>query len=219
MDLQYDIPSVCAQKVIDGTVDIGLIPVAVLPLLKDSFIISKFCLGSNGQVDTVKLYSAVPLEEIETVALDYQSRTSVTLVQVLSKFYWNISPNFAQAKEGFEKNISGKNAAVVIGDRCFDMNGHFAYEYDLAAEWKKYTGLPFVFAAWISNKPIDPEFVKEFEKALSYGVEHTHEAVSKNIPPARHGLIHQYLTQRISYDLDKEKQQSMQHFLHLLKEL
>lgn len=219
IDLQYDNPSVCAQKVIEGKVDIGLIPVAVLPALKDCYIISKYCLGSNGQVDTVKLYSAVPLEKIEHIVLDHQSRTSVTLVQVLSKHYWKITPQFVAAQEGFEKNISGTSAAVVIGDRCFEMNGKFAYEYDLAAEWKKYTGLPFVFAAWVSNKPIDTAFIAEFEKALDAGVAHIPQAVQINIPTEKQALILNYLTHRISYDLDKEKQQSMQHFLHLLKGL
>jgi chorismate dehydratase len=219
IDLQYDIPSVCAQKVIDGTVDIGLIPVAVIPLLKEHYIISKYCLGSNGLVDTVKLYSAVPLEKIEEICLDYQSRTSVTLVQVLSKFYWKISPRFTPASQGFEQKISGSAAAVVIGDRCFDMNGKFPYEYDLATEWKKFTGMPFVFAAWVSNKPVEPVFIEEFEKALALGVWKTEEAVMKSIAPEKQQLITTYLTQRISYDFTEEKQRSMQHFLHLLKQL
>lgn len=219
IDLQYDIPSVCAQKVLDGTVDLGLIPVAVIPLMEVSHVVSRFCLGSNDRVDTVKLYSAVPLENIEEVYLDYQSRTSVTLVKVLAKFYWQIKPVFTDAKEGFEKLIEGNTAAVIIGDRCFEMNGKFGYEYDLSAEWKKFTGMPFVFAAWISNKEIDPDFVAGFELALGYGVEHIKEAVQKNVPDEKQELVTNYLTHRISYDFDEKKKRSMQHFLHLLKEL
>ncbi|HXB39190.1 MAG TPA: menaquinone biosynthesis protein [Bacteroidia bacterium] len=219
IDLQLDIPSVCAQKVIEGKVDIGLIPVAVIPALKEHYIISKFCLGSNDKVDTVKLYSTVPLEKIEKIYLDYQSRTSITLVQVLSKFYWKINPQFLSAQEGFEKLISGNTAAVVIGDRCFDMNGKFSYEYDLAGEWKKYSGMPFVFAAWVSNKEIDDSFIDEFEKVLSYGIENIKKAVQKNIPANRQELITTYLTQRINYDFNEEKQKSMHHFLSLLKQL
>jgi len=219
IDLQFDIPSLCAQKLLEDKVDIGLVPVAVLPVLKEYHIISKFCLGSNDKVDTVKLYSAVPLEKIEKVFLDYQSRTSVTLVQILSKFYWKISPQFIQASAGFEKQISGNTAAVVIGDRCFDMNGKFGHEYDLAGEWKEHTGMPFVFAAWVSNKEIDEAFVGEFEKALSYGIEHIQDAVQKNIPIGKQELITTYLTQRISYAFDEAKQNSMRHFLHVLKQL
>ncbi len=219
VDLQFDIPSVCAQKLIENKVDIGLIPVAVLPLLKEHYIISKYCLGSNERVDTVKLYSQVPLEKIETVYLDYQSRTSVTLVQILAKFFWKINLVFTQANEGFEKLINGNTGAVVIGDRCFDINGNFEYEYDLAGEWKKYTNMPFVFAAWVSNKKIDEIFISEFEKALAFGISHIKEAVAKNIPEEKQALINSYLTERISYDFNDEKKKSMQHFLHLLKQL
>ncbi len=222
IDLQLDIPSVCAQKVIEGKVDIGLIPVAVIPLLKEYHIISKFCLGSNDNVDTVKLYSAVPLEKIEKIYLDYQSRTSVTLVQVLAKFYWKVNPVFVPAQEvpiaiGIEKLIEGNTAAVVIGDRCFEMNGKFAHEYDLAGEWKRFTGLPFVFAAWVSNKKIEENFIKEFEKALEYGVNNIVQAVEKSIPLEKQFLIGSYLTQRISYDLNIEKMGSMKTFMEFME--
>jgi len=219
IDLQLDIPSVCAQKVIEGKVDIGLIPVAVIPLLKEHHIISKYCLGSNDKVDTVKLYSKVPLEKIEKIYLDYQSRTSVTLVQVLAKFFWKVGPEFIDAKEGYEKLIGENTAAVVIGDRCFEMNGNFEYEYDLAGEWKKFTGMPFVFAAWVSNKKPEESFVTEFEKALAFGLEHTADAIKKNVAPEKQELITTYLTKRISYDFSEEKQKSMRHFLDLLKQL
>src|SRR4051812_36736309 len=97
IDLQQDIPSVCAQKLIDGKVDIGLIPVAVLPLLKEKYIISDYCIGAVGKVASVMLYSDVPLDRISSVLLDYQSRTSVTLVKVLAKNFWKISPEWISA--------------------------------------------------------------------------------------------------------------------------
>src|ERR1039458_6553628 len=76
IDLQLDIPSVCAQKLIDGQVDIGLIPVAALPQLKDPYIITDYCIGAEGKVASVMLYSNVPLHEITAILLDYQSKTS-----------------------------------------------------------------------------------------------------------------------------------------------
>jgi chorismate dehydratase len=219
MDLQLDIPAVCAQKLIDNQVDIGLIPVAVIPLLKEHHIISKYCIGSNQRVDTVKLYSTVPLQEIEQVYLDYQSRTSVMLAKVLCKNFWKISPGFINAAVGFEQNISGKNAAVVIGDRCFDLNGNFAYEYDLAFEWKTYTQLPFVFAAWVSNKKIDQGFIDRMESAMQYGIDHVEEAIKSEKNMKDEVMIKKYLTERINYQLDKAKKQSLTLFLNLLKQV
>lgn len=218
-ELEYDIPSVCAQKLIEGRVDIGLVPVAILPVLEENHFVSRFCLGSDGPVDTVKLYSAVPLDKIGTVLLDHQSRTSVTLVQVLSRFYWKIAPRFVQAGEGFEQAIGGATAAVVIGDRCFEMNGRFAYEYDLAGEWKKHTSMPFVFAAWVSNKKIDGAFAQQFEQALSFGVKHVKEAVEEHIAADQQKLVTHYLTERINYEFDEAKQRSLHHFLSLLQQL
>ncbi len=86
--LTQETPAQCAQKLLSNEIDIGLVPVAVIPLLKNPQIVSPFCIGSNGVVKTVCLFSEVPLEEINTIYLDYQSRTSVLLVQLLMKEYW-----------------------------------------------------------------------------------------------------------------------------------
>jgi chorismate dehydratase len=218
MDLQLDIPAICAQKLIYNTVDIGLIPVAVIPQLKDHYIISKYCIGSNDRVDTVKLYSYVPLEEIKSIYLDYQSRTSVMLAKVLCKHYWKIQPTFMDAIPGFERSFKHGEASVVIGDRCFALNAKFPYEYDLAFEWKKYTKLPFVFAAWVSNKKIDEDFITKLERAMQYGIEHTKDAINE-ADIADKAMIEIYLTQRINYDLDEGKKQSLHVFLDLIKQL
>ncbi|MBK7669113.1 MAG: hypothetical protein IPJ32_18285 [Sphingobacteriaceae bacterium] len=122
MDLQEDIPSICAQKLKFNQVDIGLVPVALLPELDNYKIITDYCIGANGKVDSVKLYSQVPLNEIKSVTLDYQSRSSIKLTKVLNKFYWKQNFEFKDAKPGYEQNISGTNAAVVIGDRTFALN-------------------------------------------------------------------------------------------------
>lgn len=217
MDLHQDIPAECARKLLYDEVDIGLIPVAVIPQMKEYHIISNYCIGSKGVVDTVKLYSHVPLRDIETVFLDYQSKSSVTLTKVLAKNFWKVQPAYTDAKPGFEENIKGKEAAVVIGDRCFKLNGHFEYEYDLATEWKKFTGLPFVFAAWVSNKKVEANFIEKLERAQAWGIKHTAEAISKeNVPDEV--LIKTYLTERIDYVLDEEKKKALELFLHYIAE-
>ena len=81
IELSQDIPSVCAQKFIDEKVDIGLIPITVIPKLKEYYIISDYCIGAVGKVSSVMLYSDVPLNAIKNILLDYQSLTSVTLIQ------------------------------------------------------------------------------------------------------------------------------------------
>lgn len=220
IDLQEDIPSICAQKLKFKQVEIGLVPVALLPELDNYKIITNYCIGANGKVDSVKLYSEVPLNEIKTVTLDYQSRSSIKLTKVLNKFYWKQNFEFKDAKPGYEQNISGTNAAVVIGDRTFSLNGTFKYEFDLAEEWKKMTGLPFVFAAWVTTSDVDPEFIKEFNEVLQNGIKNTAKAIQgSNIKhPANFNAL-DYLTNKISYELDENKRKGLDLFLKYISQL
>jgi chorismate dehydratase len=221
IDLQEDIPSICAQKLKYGQVDLALVPVALLPELDTYFIETDYCIGANGKVDSVKLYSDVPLNEIKTVTLDYQSRSSITLTKILFKFFWKQNVDFVDAKPGFEKEIKGTNAAVVIGDRTFDLNGKFDYEFDLAEEWKKFTNLSFVFAAWVSVNKLPETFIKEFNSVLKHGVNNIPAAVAVD-QHSRHiskELTLEYLTERIDYHLDAEKRKALTLFLDYMKRL
>jgi chorismate dehydratase len=220
IDLQLDIPSECARKLIDGRVDIGLIPVAVLPLLKEKYIISDYCIGAVGKVASVMLYSDVPLTEIKSVLLDYQSRTSVTLVQVLAQNYWKIRPEWIPAEKDYENQVSWNRAAVIIGDRTFGLEGRYKYAYDLAEEWQKFTGLPFVFACWTSNKPLPEDFIREFNAALKQGLDKRNELIPILEKEGKYNTdIGVYLRKSISYDYDKDKKQALELFLSYLSKL
>jgi chorismate dehydratase len=214
IDLQLDYPSICADKLINGTVDLALVPVAVIPKLKEAYIISDYCIGANGAVDTVCLYSDVPIEEIENIALDYQSRTSVALLKILLKEYWQLNPELKKANVGFEENIKGNHAALVIGDRAFALNTKHPYIYDLSAIWKKMTGLPFVFAAWVANTKLTKDFIVSFNKALEKGLSNIDKALAldgDSYPNCENP--EDYLNNKISYNLDIEKQKGMELFL------
>ena len=212
-DISLDIPSECARKLSNGEADLGLVPVAALADLKEYHIVSDFCIGAIGKVDSVKLYSEVPVEKIETVLLDYQSRTSVNLVQVLARELWKISPSWTNSESGFETKIGGTTAAVVIGDRTFSMNGKFAYEYDLSEGWQQLTGLPFVFAVWASGKKLPPETEATFTDALRLGLLSMSEVVKYNTALYPGVDVNGYLTRSISYNLDMEKRKAIELFL------
>lgn len=218
IDLQEDIPSICAQKLKFKQVELALVPVALLAELDNFFIDMDYCIGADGKVDSVKLYSQVPLGEIESVTLDYQSKSSITLTKILFKFFWKRPVTFVDAKPGFEKQIGGRNAAVVIGDRTFELNGLFKYEFDLAEEWKKFTGLPFVFAAWVSTTKLPEDFVKEFNAALKYGVDRVDEAVEAefNSSVLSKATALEYLTNKIDYPLNDGKRKALKEFLNYI---
>lgn len=216
--ISYDIPAVCAEKLLTKQVDIGLVPVAVLAKMPEYHIITDFCIGSNGKVDSVKLFSYVPLDEITEITLDYQSRTSVALAQILAKELWYIQPAYKPAQAGFENKIESTKAAVIIGDRTFGINNTFPYEYDLAEEWKKLTGLPFAFAVWASHTKIeDQQFLNDFNAALSFGVNHITESLKDYRNPIQNFDPYDYLTDKISHQLDAPKMQAISKFLSFLR--
>lgn len=220
IDLQLDIPSVCAQKLLEGKVDIGLIPVAVIPLLKEHYIISDYCIGAVGKVASVMLYSYVPLNEIKKVLLDYQSRTSVTLVKVLAKNFWKINPEWIRATDDFENNIENTTAAVIIGDRTFGLENKYPFSFDLSEEWQKFTHLPFVFACWVSTVKLSTGFINDFNQALKYGMDNRSALIDELEANGKYPTdIATYLTKSLSYEYDADKKQAMKLFLTFLAKL
>ena len=214
IELSLDYPSVCAQKLIENKVDIALVPIVVLMENPQFTIISGFCISAKGKVDTVCLYSDVPLLEIEEIYLDYQSRTSVELLKILCREHWNVSPKFISSSVGFENKVEGKTAALIIGDRAFSANGNYKFVFDLSESWNEMTGLPFVFACWVSNKKIEDDFISEFNESLKTGVKNMYKAIDKESVNYPHCLNPvDYLNHKISYNLDTKKRRGMELFL------
>jgi chorismate dehydratase len=220
IDLHLDIPSMCAQKLIEDKVDIGLIPVAAIPLLKQHFILSDYCIGAVGKVSSVMLYSDVPLADIKKILLDYQSRTSVTLVKILAKEFWNITPEWIPASRHFENQINNTTAAVIIGDRTFGLENRYAFAYDLAEEWQKFTNLPFVFACWVANKKLSDDFIADFNQALKFGMDNRRELIKElELTSDYKTDIEKYLNRSISYEYDNSKKRALALFLDYMGKL
>lgn len=217
MDLIIDYPANIAAMLVDDRIDVGLVPVAVIPSLPEHYIISDYCIGCDGEVASVCLFSEVPLEQVETVLLDYQSRTSVALLKVLLKAHWKISPQLIAAGIGYEKDISGATAGLVIGDRALQQRSRSAYIYDLGLAWKEMTGLPFVFAAWISNKKIDPVFIGRFNEANAAGFDNLPLVIDENKTPAYNLL--KYYTENIRYSYSGDQQKALQRFMQEIRSI
>ncbi len=213
IDLTLDIPSVCAEKLKSGEADLGLVPVAVLPELKSPHIVSDYCIGSVRKVKTVCLFSETPIGEIKEIYLDYHSKTSVELIKILLANHWKIAPKLINAEVGFEDKIKGTSAALVIGDRAIALHAKFTYCYDLGEAWNDYSGLPFVYAAWVSNQPLDDEFLELFNQALSKGIEEIPKLIYL-LPTPQPGFdLHDYFTNNISYRFDTDKRKALSRFL------
>lgn len=217
--ITFDNPADCAQKIKEHKADVGLVPIGALPEMEEYYLVGNYCLGAHGRVDSVKLYGEVPIEKMQQIILDNQSRTSVKLMQILARRHWQTELQYKFGQTGYNTDsVKGKQGALVIGDRNFQMKNQYPYAYDLAEAWYEFTGLPFVFAAWISRVPLSENFEKEFNKACKAGVERIPEIAEKyqNTVPDSVDLS-DYLTRRIDYQLDMKKRKAIQLFLDFLK--
>ncbi len=220
IEISLDIPAKIVTNLSSGESDVGLIPVAGLADLNDYQIVSNYCIGAVGKVRTVVLVSDVPLEKIEIVLMDYQSRSSVLLAKVLAKFYWQKELNWENTSDNFQNSsIKGTTAGVVIGDRVFDIEKKYKYSYDLSDEWYRFTGLPFVFAVWAATKKISPEFEKNFNDVLKFGIENIQKIIKTEQSKFPDVNIVEYFAKNISFSFDKQKKAGMEKFLELAKKL
>lgn len=212
IDLSLDIPSDCAAKLIDDKVDIGLIPVAAIPFVPNANIIGSYCIGSVGAVDSVFIFSNLPIEKVRTVKLDPQSRTSNNLAKVLLKFHFKKEVEFTTDID------ADTDALVLIGDRTFGKKTAYPFAYDMGKEWMYFTGLPFMYAAWVANKQIPESFVREFDKALLKGLDYREQLI-KELPSIPGIDLHDYLMYKLDFTLTEEKLKAKDLFLKLITEL
>lgn len=216
IELIGDYPSRLAQMLINGEIDLGLIPVAVIPELPSHYIVGNHCIGANGEIASVALFSDVPMEEIKKVYLDYQSRTSVELLKYLMREAWGIYPQIIKAEnEEYRKEIKGTTAGLVIGDRAFEQRKISTFIYDLGSEWRSITSLPFVFAAWVSTKPLPEDFILMFDAANEMGMSHIDEIVAST--PFDLYDLSKYYKLHLNYKLEDQKRKGLEFFLDVIK--
>ncbi|MFM7710908.1 MAG: menaquinone biosynthetic enzyme MqnA/MqnD family protein [Ferruginibacter sp.] len=217
IDFSYDHPAVLATQLQNGLIDLGLVPIAVLPSLDNPSIISDFCISTDGEVASVCLFSNTPLESVDTILLDYQSRSSVGLLRVLLHHFWKLHPTLIQTAPGYEETIQGTTAGLIIGDRALRFRNQTAYCYDLGAAWKAFTGLPFVFAAWIATQPLPETFIQSFNEGLAVGLSKMDQCIQSLAFDAYD--LNVYYKKNIEYTLNDRKREAIQKYLTLLDAL
>jgi chorismate dehydratase len=220
IELQLHVPSVCASKLRSGEVDLALVPAGALPEIPGCRIITDFCIGAEADVKTVLLLSRKPVEEITAIHLDADSRTSVALAKILAREHWKIDPEWISLAPGKASAPADIESLVAIGDKTFRLAPQFPFAYDLAGEWIRFTGLPFVFAVWATCRDLPEGFLARFNKALEYGITRRYEIpefFKNQIPKGVNAL--EYLENNISYNFNEQKQAGLSRYLYLLKNI
>jgi len=214
--LELDIPSACARKLENGEADIGLVPIAALDKLSGFEVFTDYCIGAEKAVGSVLLVGEKPMDELKEIYLDYQSRTTNSLVKIIYSKHLNLSPLWINGNAGFESSIKGSTGGVLIGDRALEIGNNYAFKYDLAELWNQFTGLPFVFACWVAKTTVPKSVLSNFNNAITWGIQHKHDVIQQkklNID------IQDYFDNYISYHLDEGKRAAMALYLQELRSL
>jgi len=213
------VPSECAQMLSTGAADIGIVPVVAYMYIPDLRIIPNVAIAAKGSVRSILLVSKVPLEEIRTVAADTSSRTSVALARVLFRKWMGGAREFTSMPPLLDVMLNCSDAALVIGDRALTVDRTRYMCYDLAEEWKRLTGHPFVFAFWAVRagalQETELDLVRVFQQSRDHGLANV-EALARTWA-RRVGVSEQavrtYLTESIDYSLDEENLAGLELFL------
>jgi chorismate dehydratase len=216
IDIQLCIPSECARRLKSGEVDLALAPVAIIPELDEVHLVSDYCIGAFGKVNTVSIFSELPIDQVQAIYMDFHSRTSVALAKVICGEHLHIKPEFWPATEGYEQRIGGSVAGLVIGDRAIGLDQKYPFVYDLSELWLEMTGLPFVFAAWIATKPLDAALSQRLNAAFADGLNRIPELLQV-LPTVQHFDLRAYYEKHISYDFNADKRTALKRFLAYLE--
>jgi chorismate dehydratase len=222
--VRYDVPSVCAELLHRGDTDLGLISSVEYLHSPDYRFVPGVGIGSRGKIASVALYTRVPVERVRTIALDTSSRTSVALVKVLCAHHFRIAPEFVSHGPDLGAMVRDFDAGLLIGDPAFDVD-HEALgltKIDLGEEWTRFSGLPFIYAAWTGRSgAIDDDDVRALQEAQAEGVR-CRQAIAAEYgrgDAARTGRAEVYLRDNVRYGLGPEEAAGLQTFLDYAAEL
>ncbi len=227
-EIEYTVPSLCAQALREGTADIGIIPVIMTAQIPGLVVLPDVAIAALNKVWSIQLVSKRPMEEIRTVAVDTSSRTSVGLTQVLLTKFFGGNRELTPMAPVLGPMLEQCDAGLLIGDPAMMVKTDGLYAYDLAEVWRARTGLPFVFAVWAVRKAALTEMRPGldldgiFRRSRDHGLRpESVAAIAKEWSP-RMGLrecaIANYLRQNIHYTLDAECRKGLALYFKLAAE-
>jgi chorismate dehydratase len=221
VDIHFAVPSKLMDLVEAGTVSTALMSVVDFQLCPhDLLLVPAGMIGCDGPTLTVRIFSRVPPEKIHSLHGDTDSHTSVMLAQVILRERYNLSPVMHPWR-----NTEHPETLLLIGDKVVNAapsTGEYPYQLDLGEEWKKLTGLPFVFAMWMMRKDnVDLELARMLADARRRGADITDELVVRHAD--EHGwprdLARRYFTEYLRYEVTPRAREGLARFFDLAERL
>jgi chorismate dehydratase len=222
--VRFDLPSVCSSLLDEGDVDLGLVPSIDFLQEPDYRLVPGVGIGSRGPVASVALFARVPIEKIQSIALDTSSRTSVTLIRVLCKHRFAIAPGFVAHGPDLKSMVMAADAGLLIGDPAFEADplALGLRKIDLGEEWTAMTGLPFIYAAWTGRSgAVTSADVEALQQAQQVGIESV-DAIAAEYgrgDARRTARAAAYLRDNVKYGLGPDEAAGLQLFLNYAADL
>lgn len=218
VEVVYDVPSALPALLDTGAVDAVLVSVVDALLHPNRTVVAGVCIGSDGPVESVRLFSQVPFEKVQRLALDRSSMTSNALAQILLADLYGSEPVAEPAPPDLVQMLAGADACILIGDAGMTADASQLHVLDLGEAWTRLTGLPFVWAAWIGRTNLDPRLAFHLAMAAR-GILLGDEAAIREfvrLGAERTGLapetVHRYYTHTMRYRLDERMLDGLREF-------
>ncbi len=218
--LRYDVPSLCATLLNEGSIDLGMIP-SIEALRGNYRLVPDLGIISDGPVASVALFAKLPLSRVRRIGLDTSSRTSAGLTRILCRQAWGIEPDFVPLPPEAAARLDGCDAALLIGDPALFLDHDAAgfHKIDLGSEWTSLTGLPFVWAAWSGREgAIGASEIHALRAARDAGIEHLDEIADEYCGAERSALGRRYLRENMRYRLGPREAEGLQRYYDLAVE-
>jgi chorismate dehydratase len=229
-EIEYTVPSACAAALAANHADIGIIPAFTYAEIPGLSIIPDIAIAAKDRVRSILLVSTKDIREVQTVAADTSSRTSVALLQVLFAKFLGGPRELRPCAPDLPAMLRGHDAALLIGDAALQVPEDAGYKiYDLAHLWREFTGCAFVFAFWavrndsLRRKPAGLDLTGVFQRSRNHGLQPASIASIAEEWSPKLGIgrrvIREYLTENIHYYLDTESCAGLQRFFELAQEV
>ena len=220
--VEYTVPSLCAEALQQGLADIGIIPAITYTTIPGLAILPDAAIAAKSAVRSILLVSHKPIEQVNSIAVDTSSRSSVALARILCRKRWRRERQFRDFPPDLDSMLAACDAALLIGDPALRIARSNYFVYDLAEEWRHFTGKPFVFAFWALRlqalnevrRPLDVAGV--FRNSRDHGIQPANLEQIARRWSERVGLpepeIIAYLTGNIHFFLDAENLEGLELF-------
>ncbi|MDR4509147.1 MAG: menaquinone biosynthesis protein [Candidatus Brocadiaceae bacterium] len=215
IELKFEVPSLLPEMLNSDQLDVALIPSIEYFRNGNYVIIPEISISSFGAVDSVKIFSKVPIQEIRTAALDKSSLTSCALTKILLKERFHVSPRYSPLNKNYDLAEIHTDAVLVIGDNAMKIIDNGFVTLDLGQAWYEFTGLPFVYAVWVVKKDrritgINKLLKSAKETGMRF-IRHLANEESLRLQFSQE-RCHNYLTKSIRYNLGKEEIKGLERY-------